>query len=100
MGLYTRLVAQYRNDYDLDFAKVLAAPVTNEVFSDASDNEHGRAFLEQHRELIDRQLRELSRDGNTCRVLTQMLRARAMIPFARGGTPETWIDPLEKLQRY
>jgi hypothetical protein len=100
MGLYARLVAKYAGRYDLNFAKFLAATVSNEVFSDPPGNEQSRGFLEQHKDIIEQELREFRKDRQICNFLTQMLRARAIIPFARGVTGDTWIDPLDKLQHY
>lgn len=100
LGLYARLVDRYRKLHQLDFAKYLAAAVTNEALSHPPSNEQGREFVDRNRPLIEQELLALGKDMDIRRVLTETIRARALVPFIHGHTAETWLDPIEKLQRF
>src|SRR5262245_22386321 len=100
MGLYSRLLARCSQRYDRGFAAFVAAAVANASFSEPPGIEEGRRFLRQHGQLIEQELAELRKDQQTCNVLTQILRARSVIPFAKGETADTWMRPLDKLERY
>ncbi len=76
LGLYARLVHRYRELYPLDFAKYLAAAVTNEALSDPPSNEQGREFVDRNGPLIEQELFTLANDMEVRRVLTETIRAR------------------------
>jgi hypothetical protein len=100
LGLYFRLVLRYRELHHVEFAKSLAAAVTNETLSHPPSNEQGREFVDRNRSLIEQELFALGNDMEIRRVLTETIRARALIPFVHGHPAETWLDPIEKLQHF
>ncbi len=101
VGMYERLLVEYKARHEAEFAGFLAAAVTNEALSDEPSNEEGQHFLNENRALIETELRSLSHDQYLCHVLTQTMRARAVIPFAKGNsTAEALSDPLDKLRDF
>jgi hypothetical protein len=101
VGMYARLLAEYEARYESEFAGLLAAAVTNMAFSDEPSNEKGQHFLNENQALIETELRSLSHNQYLCHVLTQTIRARAVIPFAKGNhTAEALCDPLDKLRDF
>lgn len=101
VGMYQRLVLEYEARYESEFAGFLAAAVTNEAFSDKPSNEEGQLFLNENRTMIETELRRLSHNQYLCHVLTQTMRARTVIPYAKGNnTAEALCDPLDKLRDF
>ena len=101
VGMYQRLVVEYEARHESEFAGFLAAAVTNEAFSDEPSNEEGQNFLKENRALIETELRSLSHNQYLCNVLAQTMRARSVIPFAKGNnTAEALCDPLDKLRNF
>jgi hypothetical protein len=99
LGLYYRLVHRYRERYELDFAKYLAAAVANEVLSDPP-NEQGREFFDRNRPLIEQELFALGKDMEIRRVLTETIRAWSLVPFIRGHPVLPILDTIEKLKHF
>src|SRR5207253_10374275 len=99
LGLYYRLVHRYRERYEVDFAKYLAAAVANEALSD-SPNEQGREFFDRNRPLIEQELFALGKDVEIRRVLTETIRAWSLVPFIRGHPVLPILDTIEKLKHF
>jgi len=101
VGMYVRLRVEYSKQYESEFAGFLAAAVSNEVFSDEPGNEEAQHFLNENKSLIETETRNLSHKQHLCHVLTQTIRARSVIPFAKDKhTLETSFDPINKLKDY
>ena len=100
IGLYARLAHRYRERHQLDFADALAAAVTNATLSHSPSNEQAREFVDRNGPLIEQELFALGNDMEIRRVLTETIRAQALVPFIHGRTAETWLDPIENLQHF
>jgi hypothetical protein len=101
VGMAMRLMVEYEERYEPEFANPLAAAVANEAFSDKPWNEIGQQFLNENRVVIDTELRNLSRNQYLCHVLTQTIRARSAMSFGKGNrTSEVLSAPLDKLRHY
>jgi len=57
-GVYLRLLLKYNEKYNFGFDGLLAAAVTNEMFSEFSSSVEGKEFLSKHHDLVDKELKE------------------------------------------
>ena len=73
--------------------------MANELFSDPPSTHDAAVFLERDAELIQQAIEALQDDGEIREALTQALRVKAMVAFARGKRGREQLrGPIEKVK--
>lgn len=80
-GIYTRLSKKYFETYGEEKAPLLAAAVTNELFSLPPGNETAKSFLEGNRGLVNQCLSQLKEDEDIKKGATHAIRIRMNIIY-------------------
>jgi hypothetical protein len=100
VGTYARLRKKYAARYGEEKGRLLAAAVTNELFSESPSNADAQRFVQSHEDLVEQEVSNLKEDDQIRKVITQMIRVKGTIAHAR-GTPlqEALLGPVEKLTK-
>lgn len=100
VGIYARLRSKYVARYGEEKGGLLAAAVTNELFSEPPSNPDAQRFLQSDEDLVKHELSNLREDDQIRRVMTQTIRVKGTVAHAQ-GTPveEALVDPEEKLTK-
>lgn len=99
LGVYGRLRAKYNDVYGEEESGLLAASVTNELFSELSPNRDARNYLKSNMNLVLNELKNLQGDKEICEVVTQAVRVKASVPFAnKFQNKDSLMNPIEKLR--
>jgi hypothetical protein len=80
-GVYLRLLSKYNAKYDFGLDGLLAAAVTNEMFSEFSSSVEGKEFQATHRDLIDKELYLLKSEEEIKNIISSALRIRMKIIY-------------------
>ena len=99
-GIYTRLSIRYIQEYGKDKASLLAAAVTNELFSLPPANEIGKEFFSAHFDIIEKELLALKEDEDIRKAVTEAIRIRMNIIYKSqksGSYDQRLGDPYVKL---
>lgn len=100
-GLGLRLLRRYCESHDRETAAKLAAAVVNELFADPPGNAEGASFLDSNRDLVLKEIRSLRSDDDTRIALTQTMRVKCLVAFARGKRSAQDIhDPVSRLREW
>ena len=100
-GLGARLLGRYRESYDRETAAKLAAAVMNELFGDPPGNAEGASFLDSNKDLVLKEIRNLASDDEARDVLTQTMRVKCLVAFARGKrSAQDMHDPVRRLREW
>lgn len=103
-GIYRRLIKEYLETMDLEDAGLLAAAVTNHLFSLPSANRDGKIFLEKNRNKVNRAVQNLKNNEEILHAINLTLRHRQKILFdlletgrSSGAAINLPLDNLEKM---
>ena len=100
IGTAARLQHRFVKQYGDPKAMQLAVAVTNELFSERPTVAEALDFEMQNKALIEQELVNLKQDVELRLAVTQALRVRAAIKFAKEkGDPVLLAAPLKKLER-
>jgi len=100
IGLFKRLYSSYVPRMQSDDAASIAAAVVNYVFSEQASKSEADRWAHQHQALIERQARRLREDADICEAVTQAVRVRTLIAYARGEINEDRMTAaLERLKQ-
>ena len=98
LGLYSILRSKFATEHGEDTAGSLAAAVTNEIFSELPSTPEAEEFLQSHRDIVERELSTLKHDDRIRAVVTQAVRVKTTISYAKGVRGrESLLDPIDKL---
>ena len=78
-GCYLHLKKIYEQQFDAEYAALLAEAVSNDVLSRRASNERGRAFLEKNRLLVQEKCREIGHDEYMCRAISEAVRMQQLL---------------------
>ena len=81
-GVYTRLSRRYAETYGEDKADLLAAAVTNELFSLPPSNDFGKAFLAENKKTVEKELGYLKDDNDIKMGVTHAIRIRMSLIYS------------------
>jgi hypothetical protein len=99
VGVFGRLSSRFRVKYGEEKGNLLAAAVTNELFSSPSLNRKGKKFLKSNRETVQKELSDLRNDDEIRNAVTQAVRVKVIISQAQSNqAKESLLSPLEKLK--
>lgn len=100
IGVFGRLAQRYETKMGREEANLLAAAITNELFSDTPSNPGAQRFLESNRTLIEKEILNLQNDDEIRNAVTQAVRVKAIVSYDKSGNAqESLLDPLEKLKK-
>ncbi|HEW79692.1 MAG TPA: hypothetical protein ENH34_07005 [Phycisphaerales bacterium] len=100
VATFARLTKRYEPKYGSQ-DKVLATVVTNELFSDTSqDDTRAGVFLKNHRDIIGKELCNLTDDKELLRMVHITLSEEILIRHAYGATAEQIEETFDKLKQY
>ncbi len=100
LGLYLRLTNSLKDTYEIERAKMLAAAMVNELFSEPPQGAKGKMFLESNRALIEQLISVVPGNKEVCKAVTQAVRVKGIInDYTDGDTQKVLLDPVEKLRR-
>jgi len=100
IATFARLTKRYEPKYGSQ-NKILAMAVTNELFSDtSSDDTPSAVFLKDHRDIVEKELSNLSNDEELLRIVHITLSQEIGIRHAYGASPEQIQETFNKLKRY
>jgi len=98
VAIYYRLRRRFEAEYGEDQARFLAAAVTNELFSLPPGSPDAQAFLESHRETVQRELCNLKNDDETRDTVTQAIRVQQSVAYGQGvRNGKALLGPMNKL---
>ena len=102
-GVYRVLEKSYKVEKDGEEAGLLAAAVTNALFSLPPASEEGRAFLEAHAKQVEKRCLALKGDATILEPVNKALRVRQKLLFElleSGKTSGTKINaPMDNLKK-
>ena len=97
VGIYARLEVKYLPEHGETRALLLAAAVTNEIFSASPTTVEAKDFLELNKDLVHRKLADLQGDDEIREAATQALRVKAIIDM--DDSPETSLSKMHHLEK-
>jgi hypothetical protein len=99
LGIFVRLQVRYLAEYGECSASLLAAAVTNELFSACPTTPEAEKFLELNMDLVKVALANLKEDAEVRQATTRALRVKAFIEMDGSAkiSPRS-IAPLERIQ--
>ena len=97
IGIFGRLAYRYASKMEREKAGLLAAAVTNELFSSSPSNPKAEKFLESNRELIEREIYNLRDDDEIRNAITQAIRVKALVLHEKTENTQETLALLEKL---
>ena len=101
VGVYGRLSSRFKAKYGEVKAGLLAAAVTNEVYSESLSNLDAKKFLESHKDIVERELSSLQNDDEIRNIVTQAIRVKATVSYAKDvRNQESLLNPIEKLKKF
>lgn len=80
-GVYCRLFTAYQTRMNREKAGLLAAAVTNRLFSLPPSSEDGRKFLDENGEKVEKAVADLKGDADILHAVTIALRVRQRVLF-------------------
>jgi len=83
-GIHDRLHSKFKNKYGDKEGGLLAAAVVNELFSELPTEDEAIRFENLNKDLIQQELLNLKNDVEIRSIITQAIRIKAVIDFAKG----------------
>jgi DNA-directed RNA polymerase subunit F len=108
-GLYLRLRKSYRQQFDDEYAAMLAVAVSNDVLSRPSGNEKGWLFQKENSSLIKEKSLEIKNNRDLCIFISEAVMMQNLLDVKPLRTSDLTVilehyeqigKPIEKLKEY
>jgi hypothetical protein len=108
-GLYLRLRKSYRQQFDNEYADMLAVAVSNDVLSRSPGNEKGRFFQKENHCLIKEKALEIKNNRDLCISISEAVLMQSLLDVKQLRTSNPKViqehyekvgKPVEKLKEY
>jgi hypothetical protein len=93
VGVFHRLAKRYSHYYIKEEADLLAAAVTNELFSEKPSSPRAQEFLQRNKHVVDEKLSQLRKDYEVCNVVTQAVKFKEMVSYKKRADVQQTAPP-------
>ncbi len=96
IGLYLHIHTTYKMEYGKEYAGMLAAAVTNELFLDDPSNERGKEFLEKpaNKSKVIDAIKALTKNEEIRKIITEAIRVKATVIFGEKGKDDPLVEKI------
>lgn len=108
-SLFLYLKNAYRQQFDSEYADLLAVAVSNELLSLSPGNEKGQIFLDENLSVIKEKSSEIKNNHELCVAISETVNMQVLLDAKQLGTtdPKVILEhyeqigmPIEKLKQY